>query len=269
MQGLLLVRTPLVCAILSLLATVQAAGAEPPAEPKSAVQKDKEDRTTVPDPFEGLPPRGQSTTKDPPGMKRLLKGYDVWIDPKYKRVVVDGTIVLREGPLEMLACPRGTKEHEAVIAADTKAYAVHAGLLAVGAEAGTPVQFQPDYRPAKGTEIDVELIWTDKDGKTHRAKGQDWVQNAKSGKPLEHPWVFGGSGFWTDEMTGERFYLAESGDFICVSNFPTAMMDLPVPSSQSNDALLYHAFTEKIPPIGTRVRMVLTPKSKTAAGADK
>ena len=42
------------------------------------------------------------------------------------------------------------------------------------------------------------------------------------------------------------------------------MMDLPVPSSQSNDALLYHAFTEKIPPIGTRVRMVLTPKKAEA-----
>lgn len=195
-------------------------------------------------------------------MKRLLKGYDVWVDPTHKRVVVDGTVVLREGPLEMLACTRGTKEHESVLAADTKAYAVHAGLLAVGADAGTPVQFRPDYKPATGTEIDIELVWTDKSGKVQRARGQDWVQNIKTGKPLEHPWVFAGSGFWQDEATGEKVYLAESGDFICVSNFPTALLDLPVPSSQSNDALVYHAFTEKIPPIGTRVRMVLTPKAK-------
>jgi len=260
MQGMLLVRVSLVCAFLGALLAPRVIGAQPPDDSKAAAESGPEDRTNVADPFKGLPPRGQSTSKDPPGMKRLLKGYDVWLDPKYKRVVVDGTVALREGPLEMLSCPRGTKEHEAIIAADTKAYAVHAGLLAVGAEAGSPVQFQPDYKPATGTEVDVELIWTDKDGKAHRAKGQDWVQNVKTGKALEHPWVFGGSGFWTDEMTGEKVYLAESGDFICVSNFPTAMMDLPVPSSQSNDALLYHAFTEKIPPIGTRVRMVLTPK---------
>ncbi len=207
-----------------------------------------------------------STSKDPPGMKRLMKGYDVWIDPAHKRVVVDGTVCLREGQLEMLSCPRGTKEHEAIIAADTKAYAVHAGLLAVGALAGSPVQYQPDYVPAKGSEIDIQLIWTDRNGNVHRDKAQDWVRNVKTGKALEHPWVFGGSGFWTDEVTGERVYLAESGDFICVSNFPTAMLDLPVESSQSNDALLFEAFTEHVPPVGTRVRMVLTPKVGQPAG---
>ncbi len=211
------------------------------------------------------PDKSRPESKDPPGMKRLMKGYDVWIDPKHKRVVVDGTVCLREGQLEMLSCPRGTKEHEAVIAADTKAYAVHAGLLAVGALAGGPVQYQPTYVPAQGSEIDIQLIWTDKNGNDHRDKAQDWVRNVKTGKALEHPWVFGGSGFWTDEVTGEKFYLAESGDFICVSNFPTAMLDLPVASSQSNDALLYEAFTEHIPPVGTRVRMVLTPKKKPAA----
>ncbi len=205
---------------------------------------------------------GRSLSKDPAGMKRLMKGYDVWIDPAHKRVVVDGTVCLREGQLEMFACPRGTKEHESIIAADTRAYAVHAGLLAVGAEAGTPVQYQPDYKPATGSEIDIELVWTDKDGKVHRDRAQDWVRNVKTGKALAHPWVFGGSGFWQDEVTGEKAYLAESGDFICVSNFPTAMLDLPVESSQSNEALLYEAFTEHIPPVGTRVRMVLTPKTK-------
>lgn len=206
------------------------------------------------------PKRAQS--KDPPGMKRLMEGYDVWIDPQHKRVVVDGNVCLREGQLEMFACPKGTKEHESIVAADTMAYAVHAGLLAVGAKAGTPVQYEPDYKPAAGTEIDVEIVWRDKQGQVHRDRAQDWIRNIKTGKPLAHPWVFGGSGFWNDEVTGSKIYLAESGDFICVSNFPSAMLDLPVESSQANDALVYEAFTEHIPPIGTRVRLVLTPKLK-------
>lgn len=204
----------------------------------------------------------RTTSKDPPGMKRLMKGYDVWVDPTHKRIVVDGNVVLREGPLEMFACPRGTKEHESIVAADTLAYAVHAGLLAVGAEAGSPVQYQPTYVPADGTEIDVQIVWRDKNGRVHRDQAQDWIRNVDTGKALAHPWVFGGSGFWEDELTGNRTYLAESGDFICVSNFPSAMLDLPVESSQANEALLYEAFTERIPPVGTRVRLVLTPKLK-------
>jgi hypothetical protein len=201
-------------------------------------------------------------SKDPPGMKRLMPGYDVWIDPKNKRVVLDGAVCLRAGQLEMFACLKGTKEHEAIVAADTQAYAVHAALLAVGAEAGTPVQFQPKYKPATGTEIEITAIWTDKNGTIHRDRAQDWVKDVKTGKPMQYPWVFAGSGFWQDETTGVKHYLAESGDFICVSNFPSAMLDLPVESSQSNEDLAYQAFTEHIPPLGTRVRLVLTPKAK-------
>ena len=202
----------------------------------------------------------RSRTKDPPGMKRLMPQYDVWIDPKHKRVVADGMVVFREGPLEMFACPKGTKEHESIIAVDSKAYAVHAALLAVGAKAGKPVQFDPQYKPATGTEVDIELIWRDADGKVRREQAQNWVRNADTGKALEYPWVFAGSGFWTDEATGTEYYLAESGDFICVSNFPSAMLDLPIESSPDNAQLLFEAFTENIPPLGTRVRMVLTPK---------
>jgi hypothetical protein len=199
--------------------------------------------------------------KDPPGMKRLMPDHDVWIDPANKRVVLDGTVCLREGQLEMLAVPKGTKEHEAIIAVVAKAFVVHAALLAVGAKAGTPVEFQPKYKPATGSEIDVDLVWTE-NGEVRRQRAQDWVRNVKTGKALEYPWFFAGSGFWQDEVNGEKVYLAESGDFICVSNFPSAMLDLPVESSQATEQLAYQAFTERIPPLGTRVRLVLTPKAE-------
>jgi hypothetical protein len=40
------------------------------------------------------------------------------------------------------------------------------------------------------------------------------------------------------------------------------MLDLPVESSQANAALLFQANTELVPPKGTKVRMVLTPKAE-------
>jgi len=77
---------------------------------------------------------------------------------------------------------------------------------------------------------------------------------------MEYDWVFAGSGFWTDPNTGERIYYGDGGDFICVSNFATATLDLPVLSPQDNVDLLFSALTEAIPPLGTRVRLVLRPR---------
>ena len=41
-----------------------------------------------------------------------------------------------------------------------------------------------------------------------------------------------------------------------------AMLDVPVESSQANSALLFEAFTDQIPPKGTLVTVVLTPRVK-------
>jgi hypothetical protein len=38
------------------------------------------------------------------------------------------------------------------------------------------------------------------------------------------------------------------------------MLDLPVESSDTNSELLFDALTDNIPPKGTKVRLVLTPR---------
>lgn len=195
---------------------------------------------------------------------KLAKNYDVWVDPQRKLVVVDGEVALREGGLEMFACPKGSKEHESIVAVRSNAQLVHAGLLAVGAIAGHPVQFNPKYVPATGTTIDIFVLWQNDKGK-HKVRAQEWVKDAKTGEEMKYDWVFGGSAFWTDPATGEKFYHADGGDFICLSNFSTATLDLPVESSQANDALLFSAFTERIPPRGTKVRLVLIPRLEKKA----
>jgi len=204
-----------------------------------------------------------------PTLKRLSKTDDVWIDVKRKLVVVGGEICLREGMLEMFACPKRTKEHEAIVAVDSKAYVIHAALLAVGAKAGQPVKFHPQYEPASGSEIDVLVLWRDADGKKRQTPAQQWIRNVKTRQPMKHAWVFAGSGFWEDPDTGQRHYHAESGDMICVSNFSTAMMDLPVESPQGTSALLFDAFTDRIPPLGTKVRLVLKPKVAAKPAEDE
>ena len=207
----------------------------------------------------------------PPGAKPLSERDPIWVDLRRKAVFVDGRVALRDGPpLEMFACPANTKEHESVVAVNAKPSMVHAGLLLLGAEVGHPVQFDP-YRHATGTKVDVLVMWKDEDGRSRKMPAQKWVRSIETKEQLKHPWVFGGSGIWKDEMTGETGYKADSGDFICVSNFETATMDLPISSSAAKGDLLYEAFTENIPPLGTPVRLVLLPRlhEKPLVGEDE
>ena len=200
--------------------------------------------------------------EEPEGLKRLDPVQPIWIDATRKRVVLVGKVCLREGQLEMLACPANTKEHESVLSIPVEAFKVHAALLRVGAEPGNPARFVPDYQPARGTQVDVWLFWTDEQGQRQHCRAQDWVRYAGTDKTLDHSWVFGGSGFWKNENTGEEHYQAEAGDLICVSNFPTAMLDLPIESSDKAGQLVFEPFTERIPPLGTPVTIVLKPVIK-------
>jgi hypothetical protein len=210
----------------------------------------------------------------PEGATQLSPKFDVWVDAAKGVVIVDGRIALRRGMLEMFSCTRNTKEHESIVSADAQAFLVHAGLLRVGAEVGHPVQFmnaanKPEFKPPAGTEIDIEVLWHGADGKEHTTRAQDWIRDMKTNKAMEYPWVFAGSRFWTDPENGKQYYQAEGGDFICVANFGTAMLDVPVMSSQSNDELEFEAWTDRIPPLGTPVRMLLKPKLEKATGKDR
>lgn len=204
-------------------------------------------------------------------LRKLPEGR-VWIETKKKIVVIDGQIVLRKGPLEMFACPPQTKEHESIIQAFSSSRIVHTGLLMVGGEAGEPVAWEPKYKPATGSKVDIEIHWLDEKGKPQKARAQEWIRNVKTQKPMTENWVFAGSEFYKNPNTKKTTYMADGGEMICVSNFTTAMLDLPIQSTQSADGLIFEAFTKKIPPLRTRVRIVLKPavpkKKKGSKPAD-
>lgn len=212
----------------------------------------------------------EETFGEPAGMKRLAPDHRIWVDKKNRRVVVDGYVALREGQLEMLACIVGTKEHESVVAVFSKAQYLHAGLLAVGAKKGEHVKWDPKYEPPTGSEIKVIALWKDADGKKHNIDTRQWVRKVGTEKDiLDVNYVFAGSIFWKDPETNEERYMAEAGDLICVSNFSTATLDVPMNSSQVNSGLMFAAFTKHIPERDTPVRLVLQvvdPKKSAASG---
>jgi energy-coupling factor transporter ATP-binding protein EcfA2 len=169
-----------------------------------------------------------------------------------------GEIAVEKGPIEYFACPHGTKEHESIVSTRSTARLVHAGLLAIGLVPGKPVSFDPDYVAATGPAVRVTMRWKDEAGTVQELPAQEWIRDTRTGKPMQEQWVFAGSAFWTDPSDGKEYYQADGGDLICLSNFPTAMLDLPIESSQSNESLLFDAFDGRVPPRGTAVEMILS-----------
>ena len=80
---------------------------------------------------------------------------------KSKQLYVGGSICLREGLLEMFACPRGTKEHESIVAVNTPARFVHGGLLALGAQPGLRYSYNRNTSLLRAREVKVEVVWKD------------------------------------------------------------------------------------------------------------
>jgi hypothetical protein len=192
-----------------------------------------------------------------PGLKRLSPTEEVWIDPVRHEVVVGGRIALEKGPIEFFACPERTKEHESIVATRATARLVHTALLAIGLVPGKPVSFEPAYAAASGPRVSVRMRWTDANGAARECPAQDWIRDTRDGTAMKYEWVFAGSDFWTDPNDGKEYYQADGGDLICVSNFPSAMLDLPIESSQSNEALLFEVFEGRVPPQGTDVEILL------------
>jgi hypothetical protein len=79
-------------------------------------------------------------------------------------------------------------------------------------------------------------------------------------RPMTEHWVFAGSSFFVDDKTGDRLYEAEGGDVVCVANFTTAMLDVASESSsRGEESLVFEAWEDRIPPVGTEVSIELIP----------
>lgn len=206
--------------------------------------------------------------KPEPGWKPLARNLWLDADASPRRLILRSRVVFREGPLEHLLCSRGTKEHEAVLATDAPPTQIHAGLLLTGVEPGGPVRFKPDYKPPHGPQIAVTLHWKDGD-KTREADARSWIRDDKTGKALDVDWVFAGSILYEDPATKKTAYAAEDGDLVTVANFASSILDLPVVSSADDADRSFVAFTDRIPPVGTEVQIVLAPRPREPAAKAK
>jgi len=166
-------------------------------------------RSGVESELDELKKLGQPLVENPDEMQPLAEDQPIWLDMKGRQVVMVGRICQTDAPLELFACLDNTKEHEAIVSLGIEAFRAHTGSMALGAEPGSPVSWDPEYQPATGTEIEVLVRYKDAEGNVQTARAQDWIYNIQAEKAMDHPWVFAGSGFWVDEQSGKKHYRAE------------------------------------------------------------
>jgi hypothetical protein len=192
------------------------------------------------------------------------------------RVVLDLEVVLRQGYLEhLISRSEAGKDHETIASNSFDAERLHRGLLAIGLHPGKPASFvnekrEYDFKPATGDVVKIYFQYEDDKGKTITVPAQKWVIRAKDGKTLALDWVYAGSYYAKAKNLKEEeyeFFGANDGRVVCLANFGSALLDLPVesaPADPTGTDLGYKANTEVIPPRGTRVRAIFEPAPKTA-----
>ena len=223
------------------------------------------------------------------------------IDYFEKRCVdLEGTICLEKGLLELIACTKGSKEHESIVAVSAKAMHIHMGLLLLGANNGHPAMRKPvDEKktrwvnvPPRGDSIDVFLVTTNKDGKLIEKPISDFIvrsservdevdgavivapnQTEKRGGEQEtrlpHTFIFAGSHL-RDNGPGPRQYLADlSGNVISIASFGDELLCLPFHQTQENGALMWQVKPGTLPKVGTKITLRLRPRKGQRTGVKK
>lgn len=208
-------------------------------------------------PNEPSPKSDSSSSEFQPDTTWKSLGKDIWFDKAQKRLVLRATVSQKEGPLEHLLCLKGTKEHEAILATEAPAKMIQSGLLLTGAEPGHPVRYDPKFEPPMGSKIKIEVEWVEK-GQKKKALAKTWVMDLNQ-KELAHDWVFAGSSIFTDPITKKNYFGADDGDVITVSNFPTAILDLPISSTANDTERSFVANPNKVPLKGSKVTVYLSP----------
>jgi hypothetical protein len=188
-----------------------------------------------------------------------------------------GEIVYRGGgPCEYLVSVFPTKGHETIVLLDDGppppdrrrprryveglATNLNNAFLAAGFKPGTPLDWDPETGevfPPKGETVHIYAEWKDGEGSDHRAPMHEWVWNHKRGAVMQPGrFVYTGSVIYDDE-DGRKWLGAEmDGLVVAILATRSAIVDHVEDGGLENGA--YEAIAARIPPSGTRVKVVFS-----------
>jgi hypothetical protein len=131
-------------------------------------------------------------------------------------------------------------------------------------QAGKTTVVPPPYIAATGTPVKLTLQYEMK-GKLVTVPWTQWVRDGNTKKNPEADFVFAGSLFFNNPLAPNgppRFAASDEGAIVCVCDVPTALLALPYWSPKGQNDRFYEPNTPAIPPVGTKVMLILEPVLK-------
>lgn len=209
------------------------------------------------------------------------------LDLEKRCVDLEAIVCLDEGMLELIACTKGTKEHESIVSITAKPMHVHTALLLLGLKNGNPAMRRPIdeqrtrwmHMEPRGDPVEVYLVFENAAGvmAEHpigefvvRSKGDaDGLAPAAGDDDEEvkfpNTFLFAGSHLY-DNGRGQRQYLADkSGNVISISTFGDDLLCLPGIHSNGADELVWEVDATKLPKVGSKVTLRLRPQARPAS----
>ena len=197
----------------------------------------------------------------------------VRVDAAKQLVELDCMAVLETGFLEQYICLAGTRDHEALFVFEGRASEVHAAMLLAGFISQAPGAWQEVASESeagamqlkaiapRGSELEIEVRLAD--GTSHPL---EWfVRAAPIGTPTSNTpprrFIFGGSKFHRDRRTGVERYVADgSGSLVGLVTFGDETIGAleVIPDSASAAQPMWEVWSERMPPMGSRVQVRIT-----------
>lgn len=176
---------------------------------------------------------GLGTESDAPELREVFE--HVRVDTTNRIVEFDGIVPIdchhEDSPevyLEVIACTKGTREHEALVMTEARPSHVHAAMLLAGMVPGSPgspeARGEASVSPT-GARVLVEIEYVNEAGETITAPASAWIRHVETGARFDAAsWVFAGSKIV--DYRGREVYDADgTGLLISLAMFANARIE--------------------------------------------
>ncbi len=210
-----------------------------------------------------------------PAPARQVKLPGLEINTKEGFVDVQSAVCLEQGSLELIACTKGSKEHESILIVEARPIHIHAALLLLGAKNGNPAMRRPvnkegtrwvDVLP-QGDPVELYLVWKNADGTMVERPISDFItrSDSDSGAPAEDKkkakfpsaFVFAGSQLGDPNRTPREYLAESSGNVISISTFGDELLCLSGVQGHDNGALEWQIDPTHLPKLHSKVTLRL------------
>jgi hypothetical protein len=224
--------------------------------------------------------------------RKNVKLPGIVINFQERCIDIESSVCLDRGALELIACTKGTKEHESIVVIQAKPMHIHAGLLLLGANPGNPAMQKPVNKqktrwvhlPPAGDPVGVYLVVKNEKGKLVERSISEFVVRsdedsdqayddgaAKNRKKVKFPntFLFAGSLLRRNGSGPPTYLSGVSGNVISVSTFGDELLCLPGAHGRDNGLLMWRVDATNLPEIGSKVILRLRPRPRAAATTRK